>query len=205
MANRAINQHAPVSTMQQIRDYFEHITPMTEDEWVFFSSRLIRESFPKKALLLEGGQVERYLSFVESGMLRFFLRRGAEDLEEMTYDFSFAGEFVSGYSSFITQSPARFNIEALTPVTLWRISFEALEQVYAHTRAGNRIGRYASEQLFLEKAGRELSFLTESAEERYLHLLTGQPQLIRQIPLKYLASYIGITPQALSRIRKRIS
>lgn len=191
--------------MQQIREYFNHITSITDQEWDFFSARLVRESFPKKALLLKAGQIEQYLSFVETGMLRFFLRHGIDDLGEITYDFSFAGEFTSGYSSFVTQLPAGFNIQALTPVTLWRISFDSLQEVYGQTRAGNIIGRHASEQLFLEKAKRELSFLTETAEERYLHLLTGQPELIRQIPLKYLASYIGITPQALSRIRKRIS
>lgn len=178
---------------------------MSDQEWDFFSSKLICESFPKKAFILQAGQVEKYLSFAESGMLRYFLRRGPDELEEITYDFSFAGEFASGYSSFVTQLPAQFYVESLTPVTLWRISFENLQQVYAHTRVGNRIGRYAAEQLFLEKAKRELSFLSESAEQRYLHLLTGQPQLIRQIPLKYLASYIGVTPQALSRIRKRIN
>lgn len=191
--------------MQQIRDYFERITPMSDQEWDFFSSRLVRQSFPKKVMILKAGEVEKYLSFAESGMLRYFLRRGKEELEEITYDFSFAGEFASGYSSLVTQLPAPFFVESLTPVTLWRISFEDLQEVYAHTQVGNRIGRYAAEQLFLEKAKRELSFLAESAEERYLHLLTGQPQLIRQIPLKYLASYIGVTPQALSRIRKRIS
>lgn len=191
--------------MQQIRDYFERITPMSDEEWAFFSSKLISESFPKKAFILKAGQVEKYLSFAQSGIFRYFLRGGREDLDEVTYDFSFAGEFVSGYSSFITQSPAQFYVQSLTPVTLWRISFENLEEVYAHTRVGNRIGRYAAEQLFLYKAKRELSFLTQTAEQRYLDLLTGQPQLIRQIPMKYLASYIGITPQALSRIRKRIS
>ncbi len=191
--------------MQQIRDYFERITPMSDQEWDFFSSRLVRQSFAKKAIVLKAGEVEKYLSFAESGMLRYFLRRGKDELEELTYDFSFAGEFASGYSSFVTQLPAQFYVESLTPVTLWRISFEDLQEVYVHTRVGDRIGRYAAEQLFLEKAKRELSFLAESAEERYLNLLTGQPQLIRQIPLKYLASYIGVTPQALSRIRKRIT
>ncbi|HEY0749771.1 MAG TPA: hypothetical protein VGD26_01370 [Chitinophagaceae bacterium] len=67
------------------------------------------------------------------------------------------------------------------------------------------IGRKASEDLFLKKSKRELSLLNDTAEERYLKLFSEQLHLIKQIPLKYIASYIGITPQALSRIRKRIS
>ena len=67
------------------------------------------------------------------------------------------------------------------------------------------IGRRASEELFLKKSKRELSLLRDSAEERYLNLFEERPELLREIPLKYIASYIGVTPQALSRIRRRIS
>lgn len=78
-------------------------------------------------------------------------------------------------------------------------------KIYIGTKIGNAIGRKASEELFLKKSQRELSLLSETAEQRYLNLFTEQPELIKEIPLKYIASYIGITQQALSRIRKRIS
>ena len=80
-----------------------------------------------------------------------------------------------------------------------------LEIIYDKTEIGNTIGRLASEDLFMKKSKRELSLLIQSAEERYLNLFTEQPELLQFIPLKYIASYIGVTPQALSRIRKRIS
>jgi hypothetical protein len=67
------------------------------------------------------------------------------------------------------------------------------------------VGRQIAEQFFCGKQDREISFLTKSAEERYYSLFKNQPQLIKEIPLKYIASYIGITPQALSRIRARVS
>jgi CRP-like cAMP-binding protein len=187
--------------MQAIRDYFEAITPLSDDEWNAFSFKLSRQEFSKKSLILKEGKTEGYLSFIEEGMVRFFL---VKKEEELTFDFAFAGEFLSGYSSFITQSPAKFNVQALTKTTLWRISHQDLQTVYDTTSVGNRIGRYAAEQLFLTKARREMDFLTQSAEERYLNLFTEQPRLIQEIPGRYLASYIGITPQALSRIRKRI-
>jgi hypothetical protein len=88
---------------------------------------------------------------------------------------------------------------------LWRISHDHLQQVYEETSVGDRIGRFAAEQLYLQKSNREHSLLRDSAEERYLKLFSEQPLLIKHIPMKYLASYIGITPQALSRIRARIS
>lgn len=80
-----------------------------------------------------------------------------------------------------------------------------MQEIYKETQIGNTIGRQASEELFLKKSQRELSLLNETAEQRYLKLFSEQPELIKEIPLKYIASYIGITPQALSRIRKRIS
>jgi len=88
---------------------------------------------------------------------------------------------------------------------LWQLTFEDLQEIYRATEIGNVIGRHASEDLFLKKSQRELSLLNQSAQQRYLDLFEEQPELLKNIPLKYIASYIGVTPQALSRIRKRIS
>lgn len=112
---------------------------------------------------------------------------------------------MSAYDSFLTQAPSTYQTETLTETTLWRLTFDDLQDIYKRTEIGHTIGRITAENLFLTKSQREQSLLNETAEERYLKLFTDQPHLIREIPLKYLASYIGITPQALSRIRKRIS
>jgi CRP-like cAMP-binding protein len=96
-------------------------------------------------------------------------------------------------------------VETLTQTTIWRLSFDDLQTIYQETEIGNTIGRKSAEDLFLKKSKRELSLLTQTAEQRYLNLFTEQPHLLKLIPLKYIASYIGITPQALSRIRKRVS
>jgi len=84
------------------------------------------------------------------------------------------------------------------------MSYDGLQTVYRETKIGNSIGRWAAEDQFLKKTERELSLLNDTAEQRYLRLFSEQPKLIEKIPLKYIASYIGITPQALSRIRRRI-
>lgn len=188
--------------MEQIRNQFQKFFRQTDRDWQIFSAKLERQAFPKKQLLLKAGQTENYLSFLETGIVRFFLPK--EDMD-LTFDFAFENNFFSGYSSFLTRTPAVCHIETLTETVLWRISYEALQTVYRDTEAGDKIGRHAGEALFLKKAKRELSLLNETAEQRYLNLFTEQPRLLRQIPLKYIASYIGITPQALSRIRKRIS
>ena len=87
---------------------------------------------------------------------------------------------------------------------LWQITYEDLQAVYDITSIGDRIGRKIAEELYLKKMKREMSLLEDTARKRYLDLMAEQPDLIRYIPQKYLASYIGIRPQSLSRIRKTI-
>ena len=166
------------------------------------SSKLLKEEFPKKHILLKSGQMENNLSFIETGIIRLYVEKTENDL---TFAFAFGGGFVSGYDSFLTRTKSTYHIETLTKSTLWQLSYNDLQEIYNTTEIGNKIGRQASEELFLKKSKRELSLLNETAEQRYLKLFTEQPKLIQQIPLKYIASYIGVTPQALSRIRKRIS
>lgn len=175
---------------------------LTDKDWQFFSSKLIKQQFPKKHPILTVGQTENYLSFIETGIVRFYIPKGEN---ELTFAFVSDHNFVSGYNSFLTQTPSIYNIETLTETTLWRLTYSDLQSIYRETEVGNEIGRQAGENLFLKKSQRELSLLNETAKQRYLNLFTEQPQLIKDIPLKYIASYIGITPQALSRIRKRIS
>ena len=93
----------------------------------------------------------------------------------------------------------------MTDMVLWRATHDSFLHFFEHSSIRNFLGRISAEALYLSKAGRELSLLTESAEERYLKLLKTDKNLLQKVPLKYIASYIGVTPQALSRIRKRIN
>ena len=188
--------------MNQIRSYFEKLVDMSDHDWSYFESKLKRIERPKRTTLLTVGEVENYLYFIESGSARMFIPREENDL---TFSFSFDGQFLSAYDSFITKSPSYYAIETITDSVFWTITFSDLEEIYEKTDCGQLIGRKVAENLFLKKKRREQSLLSESSEERYLKLFTEQPRLIKEIPLKFLASYIGVTPQALSRIRKRIS
>lgn len=188
--------------MEQIRTYFEQTLTLSDRDWEIFSSKLVRESVPKKTLLLKAGQTENYLSFIAEGMVRLYVPGEEKDL---TFGFAFEQAFVSAYDSFLTQTPATYCVETLTKTVLWRLSHADLQDIYQETEIGNTLGRLAGENQFLRKAKRELSLLNQTAEERYQNLFAERPEIIQKIPLKYIASYIGITPQALSRIRKRIS
>ena len=190
--------------MHKFRKYIETIASISDEDWFTFSSRLTKREFSKKSSFLSKGEIENSISFIEKGEVRLFIPKEDEE-KEITFGFSFQGEFVSAHDSFITQTPSLYQLETLTKTTLWSISYKDLQEVYKTTKVGNTIGRYVSERLFLIKSKREQSLLNETPEQRYLNLFKERPNVIKQIPLKYIASYIGVTPQALSRIRKRIT
>jgi len=188
--------------LEAIHQYFNELTDISNNEWLSFNSKLQRVEFSRKSIILERGKIEKYLSFIEKGIVRF-------NIPKLDYDFTFAfafeNSFVSAYDSFLTQQPSIYNIEAISDCVLWQISYDDLNAIYENTRVGDRIGRKVAENIYLKKMKREISLLEATAKKRYVDLMKEQPQLIQHIPLKYLASYIGIRPQSLSRIRKEIS
>lgn len=188
--------------MEEIRTFIEQIYPINNFDWNYFSKKLEKIELKKKQLLLNIGCIENRLHFISKGIVRQFIPKNENDI---TFGFLFENEFVTAYDSFLTQTPSKYCLETLTEVTLWTISKENLEDVFNNTLSGNIIGRKMAEEMFLIKSKRELSFLSKTAEERYLDLFNERPELLKIIPLKQIASYIGVTPQGLSRIRKRIN
>ncbi len=190
--------------MKKFKKYIETFSEISEKDWNIFSSYLVKRTFKKKTVILHLGQIENNISFIESGSVRLLIPHEDEE-KDRTFGFSFQGQFVSAYDSFLTQTPSLYQLETLDETVFWSISYENLQKVYKNTHVGNTIGRFVSENLFLIKSKREQSLLNETPEQRYLNLFTERPNVIKQVPLKYIASYIGVTPQALSRIRRKIS
>ncbi|MBE7660825.1 cyclic nucleotide-binding domain-containing protein [Tenacibaculum finnmarkense] len=192
--------------MVNIRTYLEKSLLINDSDWQFFTSRLKLRKVKKRTKLLKIGEIENHISFIDKGIVRFFIPRKDQDKDkEITFGFCFSNEFVSAYDSFLTQAPSLYELETLTDVEMWSMSYADLQKVYQQTSIGNALGRISSEKLYLIKSKREQSLLNETAEQRYLKLFDERPELIKEIPLKYIASYIGVTAQALSRIRRRIT
>jgi CRP-like cAMP-binding protein len=189
--------------VEQIKAYLDQIATISNADWEFFTSKLQHRMIPKKAVFLKLNDVENHISFIESGVVRLYMPKENPD-KEITFGFSFKDQFISAYDSFLTQEPSAYQLQALTETTLLSITYDDLQAVYKTTQIGNLIGRLTAERLFLIKSSREQDLLNLSAEERYIKLFKERPELLKVIPLKYISSYIGVTAQALSRIRKRI-
>ena len=189
--------------MHQIKLYLDKIASISSSDWNFFISKLHRRIITKKSVFIKVNQIENHISFIESGIVRLFIPRDNPE-KEITFGFSFKNQFVSAYDSFLTQSPSNYQLQALTETAMLSISYEDLQSVYKSTQIGNLIGRLTAEDLFLIKSKREQDLLNLNAEQRYLKLFKERPELLKSVPLKYISSYIGVTAQALSRIRKRL-
>ena len=187
--------------MQSFKAFLsQHITLGPED-WEIISSKLHERIAKKGEILTNHGQVENTLYFVIDGIVRLFYEA---DTKDITLNFAFPNSFISCYSSFLTSKETDFILQALTDCKLAYLTKNDLEYLYLNTTCGQELGRILAEKLFLYLSERENAFLLKSPTQRYLDLFDEQAQLIQEIPQKYLASYIGITPQALSRIRAKI-
>lgn len=187
--------------MERLRKILSEKATISETEWEFIASKLELKTYKKKEFLIKSNAIENKIHFILEGVFRMFIDLPEKDI---TVDFGFPNNFISSYSSFLTQNPSVSCIQSLTKSKVIYITREDLDEIYKQTKVGESIGRIFAEEFFRYKSKRELSFLLESPTERYLNLVKEQQQLIQEIPQKYLASYIGITPQALSRIRGKI-
>lgn len=189
--------------MEQIKAYLDKTAAISTVDWNFFTSKLQRRIIPKKTVFLKINDIENHISFIETGVVRLFIPKENPE-KEITFGFSFKDQFISAYDSFLRQKPSLYQLQTLTETTLLSITYKDLQEVYKTTQIGNLIGRLTAERLFLIKSKREQNLLNLTAEERYKKLFKERPELLKVIPLKYISSYIGITAQALSRIRKRV-
>lgn len=160
------------------------------------------KSFKRREELHAVGKVCRYAFFLLSGCIRYY---NIVDGEEHTGQFFFEGAWYSDYESFLFGQPSEQAIQALEPTQVAVLSKEALEKLYIGVPKFERFGRLMAERAFLGLRRRTEALTQLSAPERYGQLLRTRPKVIQRVPQKYIANYLGIRPQSLSRIRKKYS
>ncbi|KIO77835.1 Crp/Fnr family transcriptional regulator [Pedobacter lusitanus] len=168
---------------------------------------IIRELFHKKVIhkdehLLEAGHVCRRLIFIEKGLVRYYLFNNGE---EQTHYFNKEGEWVCDYQSFLPKVPATVYIQALEDTTIWTISYDDLQTFYQEIKYGERFGRLGIEQVFIDIIRQMGSLYADKPGLRYEKFTQAYFDIAQRIPQYYIASYVGVKPQSLSRIRKRNS
>lgn len=165
--------------------------------------------FPVKKLtvkkgvkLTKYGQIEDSLYFLNAGIVEMTIK---SYMTEKIIDFFFENELFCGYTSFLNQLPTDVQITTLIDSEIEVINRKDLILAYQTSFEANKFGRIATEQGYIRKSNREKDLLTKTAEERYVEMFQTRTQHISYIPVNKVAKYLGIHPESLSRIRKKIN
>jgi CRP-like cAMP-binding protein len=184
--------------MESLIALFTEKLGLDRNHFETFYARLKTKNLKKKEYLIREGSVCNFIAFVSSGTFRSYIRNNED---EFNNDFYFDNDFVSAYTSFLTQMPTNCNIEALTNCTVHYISYENLNELIAQDNAFLKLSKYISDTYFIRKCKRETSFLKHSASERLSGLSSLYPGIEQRVSQYHIASYLGIKPESLSRIK----
>ena len=176
---------------------------LKKEDYEEISKAHTRVEFAAGTILLENGKIAREFYIIEKGLFRSFV----DDYNgnEITIEFYCPKDLLIESFSLFQRVPSKENYQAISDGTVWKIEYETFQGLLDKIKGFREWGRtWATNQLFGLKK-RSIDVLTINATDRYLNLVNERPQVIIQSPLKYIASYLGITDTSLSRIRKEIS
>lgn len=152
----------------------------------------------KKDFLLHQGQVCSFIGFVKTGVLRSYIEKEGEDHNS---DFYFEGSFVTSYRSFLTREKSVGSIQALERSVVYSLSKSNYDQLLQESDEWYKLGKYIADTLFIRKCRKETSLLMDDALNRYKLLLRTFPKIEQYVSQYHIASYLGIKPESLSRLK----
>lgn len=190
-----------MNAFQILLQTLKQITTLDADEEVLFQKAFKPFSLQKNEYFLQSTEVNTKLGFLSKGLVRYFVFKNEE---EATLEFTKEGEFVADYGSFITKQPSIQNIQALEDCEFLVIDYDELQKLYKVSKNANLLGRIIIEHRFIIMVNQLLTVHQYTPEDRYRYFLEHYKDLAQRIPQYLIASYVGVKPQSLSRIRKRI-
>lgn len=172
------------------------------DEEIAAAHSLFEEKFIKKGeYFIKSGEHNTAIGFINKGLMRTFF---VQNNQETTFQLALENQFVTSMTCYVLNQPSNDYIQAIEDTDICVISKETLEKLCNQYHNWDKFGRLTYEQVALEQEIRLRSFISETAQERYEKILKFQPELINRVPQVYLSSFLGITPQSLSRLRRNI-
>ncbi len=188
---------------ESLVNYIQKILPMQVDKAEHITTFFTQEYYTKNAFLLKEGKVCTESHFIESGFLRSYVVD--IDGNEVTTDFYGSNIFANDFLSFFKRIPSNENIQVLADCTTWMINYDDLQTCFHTIPEFREFGRMMLINNYSKLKERMLGMIQLTAEQRYERLVTSHAEIFQNAPLKYIASYLGITDTSLSRIRKDIA
>lgn len=187
--------------MEMLRKYLSQYEPLTDEQFELIAAK-IRECYLKKgAYFLRQGEVCRKIGFVTEGILRVYFQN---DTTDTTCYFIKENQFAVNIKSFNEQRPADDNKQAVTDVRLLVLGYDSMQMLLNVIPAWPTLVQKITEHTLLAKINRRSPMVAEDARTRYERFMREQPDVLARVPLRYVASYLGITQPSLSRLRKEI-
>ncbi len=183
-----------------IKNLSKHIT-LTEEESEIILSFFVTKKFRKHQYILQEGEITRYESFVTQGLTRTY--EVDEKGQEHVVQFGLEDWWVGDLYSFLTETPSKYNIDCLEDTTVLQITKPNLELLYHKVPKLERHFRIMVQHAYIASVRRISSTLMKTAAERYEEFIQKYPHIQQRVPNHQIASYLGITPQSLSRIRSK--
>lgn len=186
--------------MKKLLELLNSIAPISPALQSHLQSILKRNTFKKRAYLLQAGQVSNHIHFLESGLVRCFYDK---EEQEICIWFMEAGNVIISVESFLCQIKSYQYIQALEDCVTWSISYKELQEVYAKFPEFNLHRAVLLEKYYVESEKRQRILSLNSAVERYTQFMEIQPEIMLHLPAKYIASYLNIAEAYFSRIRSK--
>lgn len=184
-----------------LKIYCKTIVPFTQDELHLIDSYFDVKNLKKKEFLLQNGKICNFIGFIAKGSIRHFhIKEGVEK----TCDIAFENAWVTDFHSFTHDAPCIINLQALEDTRIFFIQKENLYKLYQICSTYETFGRLMAEQVAQRATEIAMSLSSDKPEERFQNLLKKQPDLFQRVPQKYIANFLGISPESLSRIRHRV-
>ena len=184
--------------IDHLHHYLSRFVPLSRQDLNTLLRYVEIREFEKKAVIIDLGQVERYLNIIAWGLVRKYLPLRNR---EITLQLAFEGHIVQSDLSFHYRTPSNVLIEALEPTALFSISYDSLQQLYEQFPKAERIGRLLISDLFIKSDNRYYHQLMLNTRERFLQYVRTHPQMLQRVPQKYIASYLNIKPETFSRLK----
>lgn len=189
--------------IEPIKSYFSKYLPLNEEEITFLQTVLKEKIVRKRQFILQEGDICKYNSFVVKGCFRLYMVDKSG--KEHNLQFAIENWWILEMDSFYSEEPSLLNIEALEDSIIYQIKKKDQLKLYLDFPKFNRIFRVLCENALITSQRRVLQNISSSAEEKYLDFINRYPQLSNRISNVQIASYLGITPEFLSVIRKRLA
>jgi CRP-like cAMP-binding protein len=183
-------------------EQLSHITELDEQEVDLIKSSFKPFFLAKGSFFLRAGEVNKHVGFLNEGLVRYFVYK---DDEESTFEFTKEGEFIADYQSFNNNTVSIQNIQAIEDCEMLIINYPNVQTIFNTTKNGNLIGRLLVEHRFDVMVNQLLAVYMQNHEERYKRFVEHYSDLNQRIPQYLIASYVGIKPPSLSRIRRRFA